>query len=135
LTSASDLARLLKAKRSGSGWIARCPAHDDRRESLSISEGENGKLLLKCHAGCTFDQIIKTADIEPPRTNGEDRGAPRSKPRIVATYDYRDPTKSWFFRSSASPRRTFASAGPMATAGGSGGGATHHRCPIGFRIC
>ena len=43
---------------SGSGWTARCPAHDDRNASLSVSEGDEG-LLVKCHAGCTFEEIIK----------------------------------------------------------------------------
>jgi hypothetical protein len=36
--TAANLAHDLKAKRSGPGWIARCPAHDDHRESLSIGE-------------------------------------------------------------------------------------------------
>jgi len=43
----------------GSGpWTARCPAHDDRNASLSVGEGDEG-LLVKCHAGCTFEEIIK----------------------------------------------------------------------------
>jgi hypothetical protein len=78
-----DFARVLKAKRTPSGWIARCPSHDARTASLSIGEGKNGQLLLKCHAGCGFASILKAAGVEP---NGEDRG----KPSIVATYTYRD---------------------------------------------
>src|SRR5690606_6251 len=35
------------------GFTARCPAHDDRRNSLSVSEGDRGKLLAYCHAGCS----------------------------------------------------------------------------------
>ena len=58
------LSRLPDAKPTGNGqWKARCPAHEDRIASLSISTGENGSALLWCHAGCTFDAIIaKLAD-------------------------------------------------------------------------
>jgi putative DNA primase/helicase len=84
--TAADLARQLKAKRTAKGWIAKCPAHDDQRESLAIGNGENGKLLLHCFAGCGFDAILKAAGIEPTKGNGTDH----IKPRIVATYDYVD---------------------------------------------
>jgi putative DNA primase/helicase len=32
--------------------MARCPAHNDPDPSLSIRDGDNGKLLVRCHAGC-----------------------------------------------------------------------------------
>jgi hypothetical protein len=44
--------------RSGSGWKAYCPAHDDRNPSLSISETPNGTVLVKCHAGCNAGQVV-----------------------------------------------------------------------------
>ncbi len=37
------LAKLPGAKRNGRGWMARCPAHDDRRPSLSIAQGTDGR--------------------------------------------------------------------------------------------
>jgi hypothetical protein len=43
--------------RAGS-WTALCPAHDDTRPSLSISEGEDGRCLLKCHAGCETEAVV-----------------------------------------------------------------------------
>ncbi len=66
------LARLPSAKKAGNGWSARCPAHDDRRASLSIAEGDDGTALLKCHAGCDTAAILaaaglKLADLFPPR--------------------------------------------------------------------
>ena len=51
------LERLEGVKRSASGFVARCPAHDDHRQSLSIGEGDNGCILLTCFAGC------ETADV------------------------------------------------------------------------
>lgn len=47
----------LGAQRSGSGWIARCPAHDDRNPSLSIHH-KNGRVLLHCHAGCRQEEVF-----------------------------------------------------------------------------
>ena len=45
-----QLAKLPDAKQAGKGWSARCPAHDDRRPSLSVSEGDDGRALVRCHA-------------------------------------------------------------------------------------
>jgi hypothetical protein len=37
------------------GWDAHCPAHDDRRQSLTIDVKDDGRVLLKCHASCTAE--------------------------------------------------------------------------------
>lgn len=59
MISADDvLPRLAGVRPCGDGWIAPCPAHPDRRPSLSIREGDDGKLLLKCFAGCSFEAIL-----------------------------------------------------------------------------
>ncbi len=62
----SPLARPLAAlvwnqrrpRQTPSGWLALCPAHDEHEPSLSIREGEGGRVLLKCHAGCDTREII-----------------------------------------------------------------------------
>jgi hypothetical protein len=51
------LGRLEGVSRTASGRLARCPAHEDRTPSLSITEGADGRILLHCWAGC------KTADV------------------------------------------------------------------------
>lgn len=71
-------------KRNGQGWISRCPAHDDHTPSLSVAEGENGKILLHCHAGCDYPRIIAALGLAPPLT------PPSGRWEIVATYCYRD---------------------------------------------
>jgi hypothetical protein len=38
--------------------MARCPAHDDREPSLSIHHGADGKVLVRCHAGCEQGRVI-----------------------------------------------------------------------------
>jgi len=47
-----------KSQRSGNGFVARCPAHDDQNPSLSLSLGDQGQFLAHCHAGCSFKNII-----------------------------------------------------------------------------
>jgi hypothetical protein len=52
------------------GWTSLCPAHDDNNPSLSIAEGKDGRVLLKCFAGCEPEEIVavlglKMADLFP----------------------------------------------------------------------
>lgn len=48
----------LHAKRCGRGWMAKCPAHDDANPSLSINVGQDGTVLVHCHAGCAQVTVI-----------------------------------------------------------------------------
>jgi len=70
----------------GSGWIARCPAHDDRHASLAIGEGEDGRALLHCHRGCDLTDVLRALGLTM-----RDLFA-RPSPRTVGhtAYDYRD---------------------------------------------
>jgi hypothetical protein len=52
-----------KARKCGSGWVDLCPAHDDRSPSLSINIATDGKLLLHCFVGCTFESIVAAAGL------------------------------------------------------------------------
>lgn len=54
-------------------WTARCPSHDDRNPSLSISEGDRG-LLVKCWAGCTLTEICAALGITPRQLFFDDTG-------------------------------------------------------------
>ena len=61
----SDLLSQLNAKAFGqSKWIAKCPAHEDKRPSLTIAEGDDGRILLHCFAGCGIDAITGAIGIE-----------------------------------------------------------------------
>jgi putative DNA primase/helicase len=56
--TAERIAKALGGRKGGGGWTARCPAHHDRKPSLSINDGDDGKVLVCCHAGCTQDAVI-----------------------------------------------------------------------------
>lgn len=58
------LDRLKGVRRSGKGWTAKCPAHKDKQNSLSVHY-RDGKWLLKCHAGCDWDAIIAAIGVTP----------------------------------------------------------------------
>lgn len=63
ICSARDVAYLLggsndsKPKKEGKDWMCLCPAHADRNPSLSLCDGEDGKLMGYCYAGCTWPAI------------------------------------------------------------------------------
>ena len=58
------LSRLENVRQTGAGrWIARCPAHDDRRPSLAIRELEDGRLLLHDFSGCTVNEIVSAVGL------------------------------------------------------------------------
>jgi len=83
------LSRLKGVKPQKGGWIARCPAHGDRHASLSIKEGDDGRILLKDHGRCEVEAIVTAMNLTmadlfvESRANGNGR-------MIEATYDYRD---------------------------------------------
>jgi 5S rRNA maturation endonuclease (ribonuclease M5) len=72
-----------------------CPAHDDSTPSLSVSPGNDGKVLVYCHAGCRLEDILTALNLDAtdlfdtPRSNGSD---------ITTTYDYVDEQGTLLFQ-------------------------------------
>jgi putative DNA primase/helicase len=58
LMTAEAITRALGGRKGGAAWMARCPTHEDREPSLSIADGDNGKILVRCHAGCEQHRVI-----------------------------------------------------------------------------
>ena len=91
-------ARNCKPTDNGAQLAAHCPAHEDSRASLSVTEAGDGRLLVHCHAGCEPQAIcaalgVKLADLFPgtPKRNG-------GKAALVAAYDYRDESGNLLFQ-------------------------------------
>ncbi len=61
--TAESIAKALGGRKAGGSWMARCPAHDDREPSLSIATGNEGKVLVRCHAGCTQVAVIEALEV------------------------------------------------------------------------
>lgn len=83
------LDRLANVKKIGEfRWQARCPAHDDRSPSLSVTEGSEGTVLIKCWAGCSIDSIVRAiglnlSDLFPKSDKYERSNAPKYSAREV----------------------------------------------------
>lgn len=56
--NAATLADAMGAKRSGLGYLTRCPAHGDRTPSLFFKDGDKA-ILFKCFAGCSGDEVVE----------------------------------------------------------------------------
>jgi hypothetical protein len=118
------LSQLQLVKRaSGNSWKARCPAHDDRFPSLSVSEGTKGA-VLHCHAGCPTEAILYQIDLKvsdlfydsrptvehkakPTRCERKAEAAKPKEKRLeyekksrkeVCSYDYRDESGELLFK-------------------------------------
>ena len=69
--------RLDAVKKTGPGkYLSRCPAHDDRSPSLAIKEGDDGRVLIHCFAGCATEDVLSAigmtfSDVMPERIGAE----------------------------------------------------------------
>ncbi len=52
------------AKRRGDRWMCHCPAHEDRRPSLSVTAGDRQPVVLNCFAGCTSEAVCNAAGLD-----------------------------------------------------------------------
>ncbi len=59
------LDKLDKVRATGNGkWIACCPAHPDKHPSLAVAEGDDGRILVKCFAGCGIVDIVGAVGLD-----------------------------------------------------------------------
>ena len=92
------LDRLDGVKETGHGkYLSRCPAHDDRSPSLAIKDGDDGRVLIHCFAGCETEDVLSAigmtfSDIMPERVGTKHSYRPvhnRISPRdVLATLDH-----------------------------------------------
>lgn len=94
------LAHLPDARPCGNQFKARCPAHQDDSPSLYVREGEDGRILIKCHAGCAAGAIVsamglRLSDLMPPEPTERPRRTPS---RIDQIYSYHDEAGTLLFQ-------------------------------------
>lgn len=76
MTTATLLERLDQVRQTGRGrWLARCPAHADKRPSLSVRELDDGRVLVHDFAGCSVDDVLAAVGLDfdalfPPKSIG-----------------------------------------------------------------
>lgn len=112
----TPIARVLakvKARGAGSGkWMAVCPSHDDRQASLSIRVGNDGRVLLNCHAKCRTEDIVGAIGLKMTDLFAEPlkREAPLVAPKrssMVKSYDYTDAHGTLLFQTCRFEPKTF----------------------------
>ena len=93
MTAAAFLDRLHGARPTGHNrWLAKCPAHQDRRPSLSVRELDDGRVLVHDFSGCTVADIVAAIGLElhdlfPPAQPNVHSSRPRASsltPLLVA---------------------------------------------------
>ncbi len=117
--TAADIAAALECDNPGcschhegaNGWQTHCPAHTDSHPSMSLREGDDGKVLFHCHAGCEQEdvsQALKDRDLWQSRANTQ--GAYSSRPprsELVEAYSYLDEKGKLLFQSCRYFPKTF----------------------------
>ena len=76
-------------KPSRKGYMSICPAHDDHNPSLSITVGDEGQVLMHCHAGCATRDILASISLSMADLYPDDPGwNPSSHPNGSNRSDY-----------------------------------------------
>lgn len=92
----SNLQYFKVSKRYGDKAQCKCPAHDDKQASLTITRGRKCT-LFHCHAGCTLDSVLSAVGLEkndtfyntePQHANWKIYVESREKRKIEAVYNY-----------------------------------------------
>lgn len=95
------LDKLEGVQQRGGGWVALCPSHEDRTPSLSIHPKDEDDFVLRCHAGCSFEDIAKAVGMgggKRDRWNAD---------KAEAKYDYVDEQGALLFQVLRMPGKEF----------------------------
>lgn len=90
-----------KPVKAGKNVVGQCPAHDDHDPSLSVSKGEDGRVLVKCFSGCDTEAICGVLDLEVrelfPRRNRKSTRArdTKAEPPASEIMTEEDPDPLW----------------------------------------
>lgn len=106
------LPRLEAVRKSGAGFMARCPAHDDGKASLSVATGTDQPVIFHCHAGCAPEDIVSKLGLDwetlsAPRDDQTSADDWTPAGPAVAVYDYRDESGSLLFQVLRTAKKDF----------------------------
>ncbi|UVK63560.1 DNA primase/helicase [Arthrobacter phage Janeemi] len=63
MTLAELIARLDDVETTADGYLVHCPAHNDSKQSLRLTVSDQGKVLLRCRAGCKTEDVVKALGL------------------------------------------------------------------------
>jgi hypothetical protein len=77
------------ARPKGNGWLCLCPCHPDKTPSLSLDDGGQGKILVKCFAGCDSETRVIPELKQRHLWPGYELGYWHER-KITSTHEYTD---------------------------------------------
>jgi hypothetical protein len=84
MLTAAEIALALGGRRAGQNtFTAKCPAHEDRSPSLSLTDTGDGLTLWHCHAGCT-QADVRDALVARGLWEAQERTTPKPKAKPPA---------------------------------------------------
>lgn len=110
-------------RETGQGrWKANCPAHQDGNASLMLKvTTDDYRMLINCHAGCTFDDVRKSLGLPSAAFFAAEREHNvqnvKKKKRVVAEYWYRDEARAPLYQSCRTEPKDFWQRRPAARGG------------------
>lgn len=63
MTLADLIATLDDVETTADGYLVHCPAHNDSKQSLRLTVSDQGKVLVKCRAGCKTADVVKALGL------------------------------------------------------------------------
>src|SRR5436309_1013318 len=75
-------ATIAEVRAGGRERDVRCPAHEDRHASLSVGRGDDGSVLLHCHAGCATEAVLTATGLTYADLASGTRRNSREHPRV-----------------------------------------------------
>lgn len=84
-------------KETKKGWDVCCPAHDDHSPSLGVMEGEGGRIVLNCFAGCTKESICLAVGIHMSDLFADTRLTGHAEPRLLLPAKHSPRTRAFAF--------------------------------------
>ncbi|MFC3060469.1 DUF7146 domain-containing protein [Paenirhodobacter populi] len=103
MTEARRITHALQGRWCGRYGLCRCPAHNDHDPSLTVADAPDGRLLLRCHAGCDFLSILDALRglgiVEGhgtiPRTDPAEMARPEAEERREAEKRAKQAQRCW----------------------------------------
>lgn len=92
------LGRLSGVQVTSKGWRSLCPAHEDDKPSLSVSEGKDGRALVHCFAGCSVEAICEAINLTPADLFPNQEIPVSASSKRARFYEYRDQGGSPLYR-------------------------------------
>jgi putative DNA primase/helicase len=108
--------RLENVVQNNGEFLAQCPCHNDARNSLSVGSGNDGKILMVCHAGCKTKDILSAVGLSFSDLFADEKQS-NGKPKIVEQYDYRDEAGILLYQSVRMEPKTFRQRKPDPSGG------------------